>query len=341
MNPLAGIKVLICRPEHQCHTLAKQLETLGAEVLCAPVIATVPPIDGGAALRRAVNKLAWGDWLVLTSSNGVNCVASVMTSPLPEGVRVATIGKGTATSALDVGLPVHLTPQRSIAEGLLEEFPAAPQQLSNVDHTISHTTTLQNASDTTSHTTTLQNASQNDTLQNASDTTALQNASDTTSHTTTPRTERYPRVILARAAVARSVLPVGLRKAGWDVLDIPAYRTVPVHLTSDQKQAACNVNITLFTSSSTVNRLVAEIGARSVSGVIASIGPATTATANKHGLRVDVQADEHNLRGVISALCGYIEQRNVNANRTATSGGFRSPRRGNGNFNRTVVPTER
>ena len=281
------MKVLICRPEHQCHTLAKQLETLGADVLCAPVVTTVPPIDGGAALRQAVNELAWGDWLVLTSSNGVNCVASVMTSPLPEGVRVATIGKGTAMSALEAGLPVHLTPKRSIAEGLLEEFPAAPQQLPNAN---------------TSHT-------------------ARSNAARNVNHMhhITPHTERYPRVVLARAAVARSVLPVGLREAGWDVLDIPAYRTVPVHLTSDQKQAACKVDITIFTSSSTVNRLVAEIGARSVSGVVASIGPATTATANKHGLQVDVQADEHNLEGVISALCDYIQRYPVTMNNRVIS----------------------
>jgi uroporphyrinogen-III synthase len=43
--------------------------------------------------------------------------------------------------------------------------------------------------------------------------------------------------------------------------------------------------------------------------VVASIGPATTATLVSHGLDVDVEAAEHTTSGLLAALVEYAKDR--------------------------------
>lgn len=114
-------------------------------------------------------------------------------------------------------------------------------------------------------------------------------------------------VVLARAARARAVLPDGLRAAGWEVLDVAAYRNVAVRLTEDQRRAAAAADGVVFTSSSTVERLVAELGTDSVPPLVASIGPATSATAASLGVDVTVEAVEHTIEGVVAALVQHAD----------------------------------
>ena len=238
-KPLAGLRIVVCRPREQAHALADGLAAAGAEVVSAPVIAITDPPDGGAALRAALARLDRGDWLVVTSPNGAQRAAAA--GPLPEGVNIAAIGPGTAARAAGVGLTVRLVPDRSIAEGLVQAFPS-------------------------------------------------------------PDPQRGSLMVLARAAVARPVLPDSLRDAGWEVLDVAAYRNVAAPLDDDQRRAVAASDGVVFTSSSTVQRLVAEVGADSVPPLVVSIGPATSATAAEHGLEVTVEAAEHTIDGVVAAL---------------------------------------
>jgi len=113
------------------------------------------------------------------------------------------------------------------------------------------------------------------------------------------------RVVLASAETARSALPEGLRAAGWEVADIPAYRTVGAILNLEQRCKVAQADAVVFTSSSTVTRLVEQVGPESVPAMVASIGPVTTATAARHGLVVTVEAAEHTIDGVIAALCRH------------------------------------
>ena len=241
-EPLAGLRIVICRPREQARSLADGLAAAGAEVVSAPVIAIVDPADGGAALQAAMARLGRGDWLVVTSPNGAERAAAV--GPLPDGVNVAAIGPGTAARAAAVGLTVRLVPDRSVAEGLVQAFPS-------------------------------------------------------------PDPERGSLVVLARAAVARAVLPDSLREAGWEVLDVAAYRNLAAPLNDDQRRAVAASDGVVFTSSSTVERLVAEVGADAVPTLVASIGPATSATAAGHGLEVTVEAGRHTIDGVVAALVGH------------------------------------
>jgi uroporphyrinogen III methyltransferase/synthase len=61
----------------------------------------------------------------------------------------------------------------------------------------------------------------------------------------------------------------------------------------------------LFTSSSTVERLVAQVGLEAVPPVVVSIGPATSAAARDLGLEVTVEAAEHSVSGVVEALVDH------------------------------------
>ena len=114
-------------------------------------------------------------------------------------------------------------------------------------------------------------------------------------------------VLLARAAEARRLLPEELRRRGWTVHDVAAYRTVGVPVSDADASACRQSHVVAFTSSSTVSRLHASVGAENLPKMIACIGPATSATARALGLRVDVEADPHTIDGLVDAitdLCG-------------------------------------
>ena len=113
------------------------------------------------------------------------------------------------------------------------------------------------------------------------------------------------RVLLARAAVARDVLPDGLRERGWSVDVVEAYRTVPATVTDEQRAAVAAADAVTFTSSSTVERFLELLGPDLVPPVVACIGPVTAATARDRGLAVDVEADVHTIRGLVAALAAW------------------------------------
>jgi uroporphyrinogen III methyltransferase/synthase len=113
------------------------------------------------------------------------------------------------------------------------------------------------------------------------------------------------RVLLARAEVARDVLPDGLRARGWAVDVVDAYRTVAAVLTDEQETALRSADVVTFTSSSTVERLLELVGSDAIPSVVACIGPVTAATAREHGLDVDVEAPVHTIAGLVEALVAW------------------------------------
>jgi uroporphyrinogen III methyltransferase/synthase len=119
------------------------------------------------------------------------------------------------------------------------------------------------------------------------------------------------RVLVARAAGARSVLPDALRERGAQVDDVALYETVPEPLTDAQLSALERATYVTFTSSSTV-RFLLQSGARPPAGArIVSIGPVTTATAEEHGLAVDIEAERHDIDGLVEALTADAGRRRV------------------------------
>ena len=115
------------------------------------------------------------------------------------------------------------------------------------------------------------------------------------------------RVLLARAEVARDVLPDGLRAAGWDVEVVDAYRSVAATLGDAERAAAASAEIVTFTSSSTVERFLDLVGPAAVPPVVACIGPVTAATARARGLVVDIEAGTHTTAGLVDALVAWVD----------------------------------
>lgn len=118
------------------------------------------------------------------------------------------------------------------------------------------------------------------------------------------------RVLIPRAKVAREVLPERLREAGADVVVSPAYESVPadtgrVDLTASLE--AGEVDCVTFTASSTVENFVQAFGPEEAGRLleqarVACIGPITADTAKKYGLRVDAEAEEYTIPGLVESV---------------------------------------
>jgi uroporphyrinogen-III synthase len=117
------------------------------------------------------------------------------------------------------------------------------------------------------------------------------------------------RVLIARAEVARDVIPDALRARGARVDVVEAYRTVVpessvekiTEIFSGQTPEAAT-----FTSSSTVTNffhLLRESGyVRLPEGMLAvSIGPITSQTLREFGWEPAAEADPHDLAGLVAA----------------------------------------
>jgi uroporphyrinogen III methyltransferase/synthase len=123
------------------------------------------------------------------------------------------------------------------------------------------------------------------------------------------------RVLVARAAEARDVLPDGLRELGADVEVLALYRTVAEPLGDAQREALDRATYVTFTSSSTVRFLIEALGEEArvaLAGArIASIGPVTSATLRERGLEPDLEAERHDIDGLVAALTADAASRRV------------------------------
>jgi len=122
------------------------------------------------------------------------------------------------------------------------------------------------------------------------------------------------RVLLARAKVARDVIPRELRKLGAQVDVVEAYETViprdsRARLHAALKNPKRRPHVITFTSSSTVRNFLALLAGKNaratrvLQGVrCASIGPVTSSTLRELGLPVDIEAKEYTIPGLIDAI---------------------------------------
>ena len=117
------------------------------------------------------------------------------------------------------------------------------------------------------------------------------------------------RVLLARAAEARDVLPDGLRERGAEVDDVPLYETVREDPAPEAIEAAADADYVTFTSSSTVRNLTEALGGRFPSGArVISIGPVTSEAAREAGLTVHAEAERHDIEGLLATLLADVQR---------------------------------
>lgn len=113
------------------------------------------------------------------------------------------------------------------------------------------------------------------------------------------------RILLPRAEAARAVLPDALRARGALVADVAAYRSVPDGADAAEVRRrldAGEIDWVTFTSGSSVRNFAEGVGADVGRARVASIGPVTSRAARELGMRVDVEAAEYTIPGLLAAL---------------------------------------
>ena len=111
------------------------------------------------------------------------------------------------------------------------------------------------------------------------------------------------RVLVARAADARDVIPEHLEGRGAKVDIVALYETVREEPSAEAIDTAQAADYVTFTSSSTVRNLTEALGDRFPKDArIVSIGPVTSEAVCDAGLEVDVEAERHDIDGLVSAL---------------------------------------
>jgi uroporphyrinogen III methyltransferase / synthase len=125
-KPLFGKRVLVTRPAAQAASLVQALRDAGADPVPIPAIRIVPPEDP-TALRRAVGAIQRYDWVVFTSSNGVQSFFAEVRAQGGDArklgsARVAAIGPATAQRLREFGIEPDAVPDEYRGEAVFEEL---------------------------------------------------------------------------------------------------------------------------------------------------------------------------------------------------------------------------
>lgn len=122
---LAGRRVLVTRPATQATELLQRIRSSGARAVCMPLIEILPP-PSWEAVDAAITTVAGFDWVVFSSSNGVEAfarrLAAIGDARLLGTVRLAAVGPQTADALHRHGLACDLVPAVHSARGVLDAF---------------------------------------------------------------------------------------------------------------------------------------------------------------------------------------------------------------------------
>ena len=138
---------------------------------------------------------------------------------------------------------------------------------------------------------------------------ALRNAEDLT--------ER--RILLPRADLARDVLPTELQRAGAEVVDVRAYRTVRAGGDRDagpdifKMLLEQEIDVVTFTSASTVRNFVKVLGADPAADLlnttlVAAIGPVTADAAARLNIRTTIMPATYTVPALVDAIVEHYTE---------------------------------
>ena len=120
MANLAGLKVLVTRPRDQAVELAQAIESAGGIALLFPLL-DIAPVQDADRLHQQVAHLEQCDLAIFISPNAVKYgMAAIAELGLPSGLKIATIGSGSAQALRALGVDDVIVPaERYDSEGLL------------------------------------------------------------------------------------------------------------------------------------------------------------------------------------------------------------------------------
>ena len=125
--PLSGKTVLITRSLGQSSQFTQLIQGAGANAIEMPALEICPP-SSWDALDNAIVNLSEFDWLILTSSNGINYFFDRLMvvgkdARTLANLKIAVVGEKTAQSLQNHSLQADFIPPNFIADSLIEHFP--------------------------------------------------------------------------------------------------------------------------------------------------------------------------------------------------------------------------
>jgi uroporphyrinogen III methyltransferase / synthase len=265
-RPLHGRRVVVTRARAQASGLAGTLRSLGADVVELPAIRIEPRIEG-EEVRRAIERIGEYALICITSPNGAHLLFEALGSA---GLDARALGSGTKNGQVGQGAtdstahPPGSTVIAAIGPGTARAL---------AEHGI------------------------------AADIVPERFVAEALVEALAPVEIEGRKVLIARAAEARDVLPDALRERGAEVDVVALYETVREAPSPEAIEAAQAADYVTFTSSSTVRNLTEALGDRFPTAArIVSIGPITSETARAAGLEVHVEAERHDVDGLLEAL---------------------------------------
>jgi len=124
------------------------------------------------------------------------------------------------------------------------------------------------------------------------------------------------RILLARAQIAREVLPQGLVRLGAKVDVAPVYKSRLPHEIPPEAEATLKegqVDILTFTSSATVHNFARLLGKErfqvlAATATLAAIGPITAATLGEYGLSPQIEPADYTIPALAQAIIDHYSK---------------------------------
>jgi len=262
-RPLYGRRVVVTRARAQASGLAKTLRGLGAEVVELPAIRIEPLLESNE-VRSAVEMIGEYSLICLTSPNGVRLLFEALGAAGLDARALA------GSKKQQVG----------------QDEPAVAPQPGPVVAAIGPGTARALAAHGI-----------------AADIVPKRFVAESLVEALAEVEVSAKRVLVARAAEARDVIPEHLSGRGAEVDVVALYETVREEPSPEAVEAAQSADYVTFTSSSTVRNLTEALGERFPRKArIVSIGPVTSEAVRDAGLKVDVEAKRHDIEGLVAAL---------------------------------------
>ena len=268
---LFGKKILVTRTRAQASKLTKKLEYLGADVIEFPTIKISPPSDNFQSLDEAIKKMAgWSDGQI----NSDSC---------------RSVDLSICRSNFDWIIFTSANGVEKFFERL-KKFKLDARIFSNAKVAVIGSATAEKLSEHGILADLIPEEFRAESL--------IESLKDKVDG---------KKILIARAEVAREILPSELKKFGAEVTIAHAYKTVPA---AENSIAIESVDLITFTSSSTVENFVAAVGEKFLSKAkTAAIGPITSETLKKFGVNADIVAEKFTIDGLVDAIKNFYEGR--------------------------------
>ncbi len=262
-RPLHGRRVVVTRARAQASGLAATLRALGAEVVELPAIRIEPRIES-AEVRGAVERIGEYALICVTSPNGAHLLFEALGAA---GLDARALAGPEKKQVRGAGSSAHAKTGTIVAA----IGPGTAQALA--EHGI------------------------------VADVVPERFVAEAMVEALAEVEVAGRRVLVARAAEARDVLPDALRERGAEVDVVALYETLREQPGPKAIEDAQSADYVTFTSSSTVRNLTEALGERFPhTARVVSIGPVTSEAARAADLEVDIEAEHHDVDGLVAAL---------------------------------------